>query len=468
MYGVKTAAFFFARALNKTEEFQLASNVDGAGAFDDLVFRYRLRESGVWKTCFIQLKHKKIGGTIQRSSLTQMSGDFSLLKYFMSFCEIKNNAAKDSNQKVYGPFDDFEFVIYTNGNIESKSKFKGGVSDPLSILSSGTDKGKYMAFVEQSDTDIFGFFEELSRYHELIKKLDNILKTRASGYTEINDTIKELQNIVENKMILEKLEDLKSKVNKENETKWIEEVAKCDFKLFKEFLSKFKIFQNQSKEESLKRLTEKELQNGCKASPSVANLIYTKFKDGFSMWWKKRGNVVWLNENSELWQGVRNHIISEIKKISELEIQEIGRCNKQLSQNQLQKFSEAMEHNNLLNIVINSDIRIIQKMTCRALNTMGYTNSLFIGIKSLILREKNFKTFWPCKWCNNLVVNCGSDFNMAKFFLEDLQTSADLVHILKEYKYKVIFFSPRINDPALQTKLRKTYKYIEVSFDNRD
>ena len=81
LYGVKMAAFLFARALNKTEEFRLGSNVDGAGDFDDLVFRYRLREPDVWKTCFIQLKHKKNGGTIPRSSLTQMSGDFSLFKY---------------------------------------------------------------------------------------------------------------------------------------------------------------------------------------------------------------------------------------------------------------------------------------------------------------------------------------------------------------------------------------------------
>jgi hypothetical protein len=52
------AAFLFARALNNTEEFCLASNFDGVGAFDDLVFRYRLRKSDIWRTCFIQLKHK--------------------------------------------------------------------------------------------------------------------------------------------------------------------------------------------------------------------------------------------------------------------------------------------------------------------------------------------------------------------------------------------------------------------------
>jgi hypothetical protein len=55
-------AFLFSRGLNRTEEFQLASNVDGVGVVDDLVFRYRLRDSDVWKTCFIQLKHRKSGG----------------------------------------------------------------------------------------------------------------------------------------------------------------------------------------------------------------------------------------------------------------------------------------------------------------------------------------------------------------------------------------------------------------------
>ena len=98
-YEFKMAAFLFARALHKTEEFYLASNMDGAGAFDDLVFRYRLREPDVWKTCFIQLKHKKVDSKIKLSSLTQITGDFSLFKYFESYCEIKSKASTDPNLK---------------------------------------------------------------------------------------------------------------------------------------------------------------------------------------------------------------------------------------------------------------------------------------------------------------------------------------------------------------------------------
>jgi hypothetical protein len=73
MYEIKMAAFLIARALHKTEEFRLASNVECLGAFDDLVFRYRLKEPEVWKTCFIQIKRKKTEGKIQLSSLMKMS-----------------------------------------------------------------------------------------------------------------------------------------------------------------------------------------------------------------------------------------------------------------------------------------------------------------------------------------------------------------------------------------------------------
>jgi len=41
LYEIKMAAFLFSRALHKTEEFLLASNVDGLEAFDDVVFRYQ-------------------------------------------------------------------------------------------------------------------------------------------------------------------------------------------------------------------------------------------------------------------------------------------------------------------------------------------------------------------------------------------------------------------------------------------
>jgi len=477
------AAFLFARALNKTEEFRLASNVKGAGTFDDLVFRYRLREPDVWKTCFIQLKHKKNGGTIKRSCLTQMSEDFSLLKYFKSFCEIKSNAATDCNLKQCGSFLNFEFVIYTNGKMESKYPLQGGDSDPISILSSGTDFGKYMTFDETRDKDIFVFFEELSRYHEFIRELENVLKGGTSVDEDIKLKIENFRKSVSSKSILGKVNSLKSNLNKDNVKRLKEELSNCDFTLFKEFLSKVKIFQSQSNEESFKGLIEKEIQDACKASPSVANFTYTKFEEGFSKWCVRDGEVVWLNENSELWQEVQKNIITEIKEISEPEILEINECGIRFHEQHLQNLSDAIKQNTVLNIVNNSNIRILQKLkTYQALNTLGYSNPIFIGIKSLIKKRKKIHKLWPCKWSDVLVVDCDSDSNVAHRVLDILQQSADceqdldisddnkvehLVDVLQKYQQKVIFISSRKKFSGFQEKIRNI-SYFEDNCDISD
>jgi hypothetical protein len=83
-------------------------------------------------------------------------------------------------------------------------------------------------------------------------------------------------------------------LSKDDVTRLIKEVGKRDFTLctvYKEFLKKVKIFQKQSNEKSFKYLIEEEIQDTCKASPSVANSMYTKFAEGFSECFEKAGNV---------------------------------------------------------------------------------------------------------------------------------------------------------------------------------
>jgi hypothetical protein len=179
---------------------------------------------------------------------------------------------------------------------------------------------------------------------------------------EIYEKIKRLQDSVANSTIFGNLDSLKSKKNTDYVTKCIDEIAKCDFTLFEEFLSKVKIFHSQSNEEVLKGLTEKVLQEASKASLSVANFIYTKFEEGFSNWWKRDGNVVWINENSDLWQEVQKSIITEIKETSEPEIQEIDRCGISFNPQHVQKLSDAIKENTVLKIVTNSSVHILQKL----------------------------------------------------------------------------------------------------------
>ena len=269
-YEIKMAAFLFARALHKTEDFQLASNVRGFGVFDDLVFRYRLRDTEVWKTCFVQLKHKRDGGNIQLSSLLEMSGDFSLFKYFESYCLIKSKPSTDDNMKHCGSFNDFKFVIYTSGRMGINSVLQVNRSESLSILSSGKD---CITFDEAADPEIFTFFKELSEYHKFLVDLDKLFARGTFGDTEIVQKIQNFQDTITNKAILDRLKNLKSGWRKGCLTGLIKELAKCDFNLYKVFLSKVKIFHSQSSEISLKGLTERELNVACKVSLSVAKSI---------------------------------------------------------------------------------------------------------------------------------------------------------------------------------------------------
>ena len=387
-----------------------------------------------------------------------MTGDFSLWKYFKTYCEIKNNLDVEQNLEQFGKFGEFEFVIYTNAEIENMRSLQGGHSDPLSILSSGTDCGGYISFDKDRDEDIFEFFQGLKGYHKLIRVLESHLELRASGVEIVNQTIKELQKSFNKNKILNKLKSMQKTGNTDCVQTWVTEEAKCDIDLFEEFLSKIKIFHGQSNVNSFKGLTEKELQEACKASPSVANCIYTKFEEGFSKWWKRDGNVEWLSGNSGLWQSVQNYIINEIKEISGPEIQENFRCGIGLNEQHVQELLDNIKQKTILNLVKKSTTDyILQKMkTYQALNTSGYKNPLFINIKSLILPRKEFRNFWPCKWSEVLVLDCGSDGNFAQRVEDILKKSADfgqgldisdgnkaepLINVLQKNQQKVILIS---------------------------
>jgi len=64
-----------------------------------------------------------------------------LFKYFESYCAIKSKASTDPNLKHCGPFDEYEFVTYTNARMESKCPLQGGESELISILSYGKTAG---------------------------------------------------------------------------------------------------------------------------------------------------------------------------------------------------------------------------------------------------------------------------------------------------------------------------------------
>jgi hypothetical protein len=243
---------------------------------------------------------------------------------------------------------------------------------------------------------------------------------------EISEKIDSFQSSVTTAAILGKLKSLKSTLNKDGVTDLMKELAKCDFTLYKEFLSRVKIFQSQSNEESLEELIKKELQEACKTSHSVANSIYAKCEGGFSEWLKEFGNVRWVCKNSGLWQDIKKYLIRETEKISELELPRLVGCGIRFTQEHIKRLCDTIKQNTFLNIVTNSNIHGLQiQKTHQALHTLGYTNSLLIGLKSLMSQRKEIRKLWPCKWSAVLVIGCDCEGDVADILLDILQEIVD-------------------------------------------
>jgi ankyrin repeat protein len=182
-----------------------------------------------------------------------------------------------------------------------------------------------------------------------------------------------------------------------------------------------------------------------------------KLEEGFSEWFKEAEDVEWLQKDSDLWQDTETYIIREINKISEPELQEFVRSGIRFNQRHLQSVRDAIKTNSYLNITTKSNIRNLQKLeTYQALNTLEYTNYLFIGLKSLKIRRKEISNLWPCKWSDVMVIDCDCNGNVADILLDILRETADsaqssdscngnevgtLVGILEKYQQNVIIIS---------------------------
>ena len=94
MFEVKLLTLFLIRATAAGYRFQLTTNAEKLGGkLDDLIFKYQVDDDTTtgehWRYRYLQAKHKEDEGKrIQASQLLGENGDFSLGKYFRSYCKI--------------------------------------------------------------------------------------------------------------------------------------------------------------------------------------------------------------------------------------------------------------------------------------------------------------------------------------------------------------------------------------------
>lgn len=212
-YEIKVIMLIAIQAIIKGFTFKLASNMENAGTFDDVVVNFEyIDESGVknQKCVFIQLKHI-ISTERDKLSLKELNqrkkkpGRFELQKYFNSYLAIQ----KDQSMFLENGFDvtNAEFIIYTNAHIleEDAEYFKvANLNNITEILKSNdNDVFKIKGSVIESflknlvgvEEDIRLFLKQLTFFvcqeKELgvERRINNIIMERYDEHNEcdIND-----------------------------------------------------------------------------------------------------------------------------------------------------------------------------------------------------------------------------------------------------------------------------------------
>nr|CAD7265239.1 unnamed protein product [Timema shepardi] len=122
MYEVKLSLLVFLRNLNRGTIFDLCTNLDEAGAFDDVVYKSVMNQGGgdeVEDIVFLQLKHRDVDKD-KPMYLLKSDDSFGIMKYFLSYCEIERQMLEETDHPIFsGKLENCVFVMFTNGTLES-------------------------------------------------------------------------------------------------------------------------------------------------------------------------------------------------------------------------------------------------------------------------------------------------------------------------------------------------------------
>lgn len=257
IYQIKLLALFVNRALRYGYEFSLASEMDYAESLDDIVFTYNNLDQQIWR--FVQAKHKQsIDKKITISELiSNDSGrDFSLQKYFISFCKINSNESF-GNEAVFEDFTiitntEFDFIDGKRMTASPKRMSKEDIKrnklwrtyfkeeanlqdDPILRVEKCTFKPRKFKFNDTGKSELYKLFKT--------NLLSSVLKAREiNGLNTIKNKLELTRSIIrENQEDFDRADELIDQIVAESEGKMRKNfVTNCvrDFlKLMEEFLN---------------------------------------------------------------------------------------------------------------------------------------------------------------------------------------------------------------------------------------
>jgi hypothetical protein len=188
--------YFAIRCIIKRFPFRIASEMNIAMKFDDIVLEYSTPNNKTKKIRFIQAKHTKDKLTekkcISSKELMAMNGRFGLPKYYHSFLVIQQTP-EFQNREIQ------DFIILTNLRFQDVEVSK----KPSDNLLQKTDDGtmKYLKKVADWKDDLINFecgeiYKFIDKDHEARPELLNILRTKFEDSLEMNKLVVEFVKIV--------------------------------------------------------------------------------------------------------------------------------------------------------------------------------------------------------------------------------------------------------------------------------
>ncbi|WP_341816186.1 ankyrin repeat domain-containing protein [Wolbachia endosymbiont (group B) of Elophila nymphaeata] len=176
VYQLKLLMLFLKRGLNKSYNFRLATEMDAAEKFDDLVFQYENERKDGKVYRFLQAKHKQDESKkiAVNDLLTEKDEDFSLQKYFLSYRKIKQNPEFNDKRDELK-----DFVICTNidlgDDLQNSFERLEDEDDIISIkVGNNSKEPKRLKFKEGGSLkkeSLTSIFIEVSDLKRLAKKL---------------------------------------------------------------------------------------------------------------------------------------------------------------------------------------------------------------------------------------------------------------------------------------------------------
>ncbi|XP_069687335.1 uncharacterized protein [Periplaneta americana] len=385
-YEIKIAALLFLRALQQTQHFYIATNMSGAGAFDDVVIAYKIEGSEQWKSCFIQLKHKTSRKAITVQRLTNFIGneEFYLGKYSQSYTKIKKRfEAVGSEDPVFGgDFRDSEYIIYTNATMDDElcKRERQTHSNIRPLLQTNEEPGSVFSFCDVSDQDIYSYFNDLLKVKEFLKSQ----KLGSISDEEFHIAVEQFKISLTSKLP----EMIELGFRKENTAKMrlvLNDLEDCN-----DFLRNMSFFIKQLNEKQVENIILTEIQKIFCTDFDETECIWNKIYGAVSHWWKEED--YYLTETTPFWQEI---IESRLQKLSQRKQKEINELGISFQNITLQASINTPE----LNIVTKSPLLTCSKV-CQTLETPH----IVMGLQSVVTLKREVLALWPSKWCTTMVV----------------------------------------------------------------